>query len=130
VTSASGARGLVLGMSAHRSSAWLIAIAAILGTAASVYNYFSPDSGIDGTGGVVLVIASSAVLFVLGLGLGMGASRLSLAGSRALAAAALFLILGTAFAAYLLESQALLALMVVCSIGWLVHVVTPRHATA
>jgi hypothetical protein len=110
-------------MASPRLGGLLISVAALLGAAVSVYNYFAESSGIQGTGGAMLVIVSSAVLGVLGPGLGGGRSRV-------LAAVSLILILGTAFAAWLLESSALLALMAASFLGWLLHVFAPRRAAA
>jgi hypothetical protein len=101
----------------------------LLGTVVSLYNYFSPSSGISDTPGALLVVVTSAVLFLLGFAIGAPRSR---GGGfrRFLSGLCLFLILGTAFAAYLLESQILLVLMVVCWLGWSVHTLKPRHVTA
>ena len=88
-------------------------------------NYFSPDSGIAGTPGAILVIAST--IFLLGFGLVMrgyaGQGRLF----RALVTAFAFAdIVGTALAGYLLDSETLVALMMVCLVGWLAHIFRPR----
>lgn len=101
----------------------------LLGAAVSLYNYFSPASGISDTPGALLVVITSALLFLLGFAIGTPRSR---AGGvrRVLSGACLFLILGTGFAAYLLESPVLLALMVVCWLGWSVHTLKPRHVVA
>jgi hypothetical protein len=104
--------------------AWLIVIAAIVGLAVSIYNYNSDDSGIAGTPGAMLVIASTALLlfagFVLGRDMGGG-------GFRAVLTALCFLgIVGTGFAGYLLESTTLVATMVLCLLGWLGRLLQPR----
>jgi hypothetical protein len=81
----------------------LLCSGAILGAAISVANYFSPDSGIAGTPGALLVIVSTLILLVFGLitrsdvqGFGF---RVFIAGS------ALFDIPGSAFAGHLLTNQ-------------------------
>ena len=108
----------------------LIAFGAGLGLLVSIYNYFSPvallapTSNISGTAGALVAIAATAILCAAGLVLA------GTAGGRGLT---VFLvlgsfvgILGTALAAWLLDSTLLLALMLVCAIGWLIRVVT-RH---
>jgi glycerol-3-phosphate acyltransferase PlsY len=106
----------------------LMALTAILGTAISVYNYFAPMSGIDHTPGALLVIVSTLILFALAM---LMAAPFSSAALRVFLASALLLgILGTAFAAYLLNSNALLALMCACLVGWLMQVAAPRRALA
>ena len=106
----------------------LVSLTAILGTAVSIYNYFNPMSGIAGTPGALLVIVSTLILFALGVFLGAG---LRSAGLRFFIAASLLLgIMGTALAAYLLHSNALLALMLACFLGWLMQVCTPARSLA
>lgn len=107
---------------------WLIAIAALLGTAVSLYNYVTPLTGINGTPGAVLVIASTLILVVLALILGMDRPG----GGLWIFTVIICLvgILGTAFAAYLLNSWALLALMAVCLAGWFIHLFQARGSTA
>jgi hypothetical protein len=106
----------------------LISLAAILGAAVSLYNYFEPLSGIAGTPGAILVIASTLILFALGL---IMAIDLRSAAFRVfLAISALLAILGTAFAAHLLDSRVLLALMVVALLGWFICLFKRRPALA
>ena len=106
----------------------LLCSGAILGTAISVANYFSPDSGIAGTPGALLVIVSTLILLVFGLimrsdvqGFGF---RVFIAGS------ALFDILGSAFAGHLLNSETLAVLMMVSLAGWLIHLFEQRRVKA
>ncbi|MPZ56993.1 MAG: hypothetical protein GEU91_10955 [Rhizobiales bacterium] len=106
----------------------LVALAAILGTALSIYDYIDPMSGIAGTPGAILVIASTLILFVFGLL--MAADPRSAALRIFIILSCLLGIAGTAFAAYLLNSRTLLALMVVCLLGWLIYLFKPRRALA
>lgn len=106
----------------------LIIAGAIIGTAVSVYNYLAPDNGINGTPGVLLVIASTFILF--GFGLILRANKGGAFFRTFIVVSALLNIAGTAFAAYLLESRMLLGLMVVCLLGWLLYLFTPRPAPA
>jgi hypothetical protein len=107
----------------------LMTISAALGAAVSVYNYLSPDSGIAGTPGAVLVIVSTAILFLFGLTMMVDAVR-GAALRILLAVFSLLDIVGTALAAYLLDSQALLILMLIGLLGWLLHLFRPRPAPA
>lgn len=108
--------------------AGLVSLAAVLGTLVSVYNYVAPTSGISGTPGAMLVVVSTLILFAFGL---IMAADPRSAALRSFVAASTFLgILGTAFAAYLLESQALTALMAACLLGWLIYLFRPRRALA
>jgi len=107
----------------RRAGAGLIAIAAAVGLAISVYNYLmpvsllEPDSSVTGTAGALLVVASSAIILVAALVLAAGSGGRAL---RAfLVAGCLVGVLGTGFAAYLLDTLPLLIAMAVCLIGWL-----------
>jgi hypothetical protein len=115
----------VVSVKAARIGASLLCSGAVVGAAVSLFNYFSPDSGIAGTPGVILVIASTVILIALGLIMRGGAMR-----SRALrvfiAAAALLDIAGTAFAGYLLESETLVVAMLVSLAGWFIHLFESR----
>ncbi|MGH6611866.1 MAG: PQQ-binding-like beta-propeller repeat protein [Burkholderiaceae bacterium] len=106
----------------QRYGARLILIAGLLGAAVSLYNYFSPDSGTRDTPGALLVVASSVLIVVTGFLLSGGRAR------RTVLVACLLLVLGTAFAAYLLESQTLLVLMIIALIGWLLSAFRGRHS--
>ena len=106
----------------------LISLAAILGAAVSIYNYITPLSGIDGTPGAIVVIVSTLILFLFGLVMGLPLRNAACRSS--LVVLTLLGIAGTAFAAYLLNSMALLALMALCFLGLLIYLFTPRAAYA
>ena len=110
----------------------LIAFGAALGLLLSIYNYFvpvallAPTVDIAGTPAALLAIAATFILMIAGLVLagrhGSGVTGFFMVGS-------LVGILGTGFAARLIESQLLLALMLVCLIGWLLRAFTrPSYA--
>jgi hypothetical protein len=103
----------------------LMAFAALLGAVVSIYNYITPLTGIDGTGGALLVIISS--LLLLGAGIILSAGWVSGALRIILVVLSALGIIGTAFAAYLLESQELLFLMIVCALGWLIYLFQRRR---
>ena len=86
--------------------AGLIWIAGFLGAAVSLFNYFSPESGIADTPGALLVVASSVLVSILGMIIGANRSQRRTSHVIILVAC-LIVLLGTAFAAYLLESTAL-----------------------
>src|SRR5690348_1908939 len=104
--------------------AWILPLAALIGLGAAIFDYFYPDNGIHGTGGVLLVIVSTAVMLVLALLL----VRWARAGfAHGLLLALLLIdIAGTALAAYLLEAWALLGAMALALIGWLVDLPAQR----
>jgi hypothetical protein len=109
------------------SGALLMGFAAAAALALCIYNYVTPFTGIDGTPGALLVIVSTTLLVLLAVALQLGHG-----GGRALhgflLVASMADIAGTAFAGWLLESRALVALMAVCLIGWLMVALRPRPA--
>ena len=110
------------------SGALLMGLAAAAALALCIYNYVTPFTGIDGTPGALLVIVSTTLLVLLAGAL----QQLGHGGGRALhgflLVASMADIAGTAFAGWLLESRALVALMAVCLIGWLMVALRPRPA--
>jgi len=99
--------------------AWLLPLAALIGLGAALFDYFYPDNGIHGTGGVLLVIGSTAVMLILALALmrSGGAKRWV---HGVLLALLIIDIAGTGLAAYLLEAWWILGAMVIALIGWLI----------
>jgi hypothetical protein len=106
--------------------AWIIALAALAGAIVSAANYLTPESGIAMTPGALLVVGSTIILLIFGLWL---ASRPRSRGLRVILVILSFLdIIGTAFAGWLLESNALLIAMAVALIGWLILLFSPARA--
>lgn len=111
----------------------LIALGAGLGLLVSVYNCFAPTAllapaaSIAGTPAAILAVAACAILLVAGLVLAGRVTHPGIVGF--FMAGGLVGILGTALTAWLIESRILLALMLVCLIGWLLRAFTRRsHA--
>jgi hypothetical protein len=98
-------------------------LAGILGAAAGLYDFYTVTTGIDGTGGVQLVIASSLLMV-------FGALMLLLLGRGLLAGLFVFLLLldviGTGVAAYFLESGLVMAAMALAALGWIIQMNTRR----
>ena len=94
----------------------LFAVSA-LGVAISVFNYFWTGNGIHGSLGALMVIGSTVLMAVaagaFALGVAAGSTRSVLAALIGLD------ILGTGFAAYMLEAEILLGLMVLALVAWI-----------
>lgn len=103
----------------------LILLAGLLGAVAALYDYFSPATGIDHTGGVALVLASCvlmvlAAVAVLVIGSGVPTKILTFL---------IFLdILGTCTAAWFLESGLVMAAMAIAALGLLFRFTNHRVA--
>ena len=93
-------------------------LAGILGAAAGLYDFYTVTTGIDGTGGVQLVVASCLLMV-------FGALMLLLLGRGFLAGIFVFLLLldvvGTGVAAYFLESGLVMAAMALAALGWIIQ---------
>jgi hypothetical protein len=93
-------------------------LAGALGAAAGTYDFYTLATGIDGTGGVELVIASSLLMV-------FGALMVVLLGRGLLAGVFLLLLLldviGTGVAGYFLESGLIMAAMVLAALGWILQ---------
>jgi len=109
----------------------LIAFGAGLGLLVAIWNYFAstallaPTTDVSHTPGALLAVAATAVLLIAGLVLGGSARNPWLVAFLVLGS--LVGIVGTALAAWLLESQLLLALMLVAAVGWTLRITTPRR---
>jgi hypothetical protein len=93
-------------------------LAGALAAAAGIYDFYNVAGGIDGTGGVELVIASSLLMV-------FGAVMVIILGRGLLAGVFVFLLLldviGTGLAAYFLESGLIMAAMALAALGWILH---------
>lgn len=98
----------------------LLALAAAAGTALSIFNYYV-DIGINHTDGVLVVILTTALMWIAALFL--AAARSLWSWLRALLLFLLLIdIIGTGVAGYFLESQVLMAFMGVAFLAWVAHV--------
>jgi len=103
----------------------LLTLSAAVGAVVAAFAYFDPASGINGTPGALLVIASSTAICLAGLVLVAAALRRGF--FHAILVVLLLLgILGTALAAAMLHSALLLAMMGLCLLGWLAHLFTRK----
>jgi hypothetical protein len=104
---------------------WLLALAALLGVALTLYYEVDKSDGIHDTQGLTLVIVSTILMLLASLVIALWVHRGWLHGL--LAFLIILDIVGTAAAGYFLESYALAALMLVALIGWLAHVFAPAR---
>lgn len=106
----------------------LLALAALAGTALSIFNYYV-DIGINHTDGVLVVIATTVIMWIVALI--MVRARSMWSWTRGIILALLLVdILGTGIAGWFLESWVLVALMAVALFGWAAHVLFgPRRVS-
>ena len=103
--------------SALRSVGWLLVATSALSFAMSLIDYFTPENGIDGTSGVVLVVISTFLMLAASAAI---SSDFAHGWARTILTFLILLdVLGTGLAAYMLEASVLLSLMVTVLIAWL-----------
>ncbi len=114
-------------MSKHAriGGAGLILLAGLLGALAASYDYVTPATGIDHTGGVILVLTSCVLMLLAAWSaLAIGDSVLV-----AILMVLIFLdILGTGLAAWFLESELIMAAMAFAAVGFFNWVASRRVA--
>jgi glycerol-3-phosphate acyltransferase PlsY len=99
-----------------RAAIWLLAAVSTLGLAVSVFNYFWTGNGIHGSLGALIVIGSTLLMALASAAIAVGFAR---GWVRSVLAILILLdILGTGFAAYMLEAQILFGLMILAFIAW------------
>jgi len=111
--------------------AWLLLVAALIGLAIAIFNYVAPGNGIHGTAGALLVVISTLLMVLAAGALALWTLPGWLRGT--LLTLILLDILGTGFAAYMLEAWWLIAAMALALFGWLVRIAAdpvPRRVPA
>jgi hypothetical protein len=102
--------------------AWLITLASLIAIAICVYDYYTPETGLIGTGGVILVAAAAVLMLLASLVLAMVPNRSGLL-QGFLVGSILLDIIGSSVAGYFLESPVIMAAQALALIGWLMNVI-------
>jgi hypothetical protein len=101
--------------------AWLILLGSVLVIAISIYDYLTPETGLEKEGGVVLV-GGAAVLMLLAALVLTAVPRRGCLLQGFLVVSILLDIIGSSAAGYFLESPIILAAEALALIGWLMNV--------
>ena len=119
---------MALEIDRHAYGAWLVAIVSLVGLLLALYGYLTPNDGISFTPGALLVVVSTALILAASVLLGFrGLPRWVIV---VLDVLLLLGLLGTALAAWFLQTYILVALMFVGVIGWLIHLIRPGLSRA
>jgi hypothetical protein len=102
--------------------AWLIILASLIAMAVCVYDYYTPETGLIGTGGVILVAVAALLMFLASLTLALVPNRSSLL-QGFLVVSIILDIIGSSVAGYFLESPVIMAAEALALIGWLMNVI-------
>ena len=102
--------------------AWLIMLASLITIAICVYDYYTPETGLIGAGGVILVAGAAALMLLASLTMAMVPNR-SCFLQGFLVVSILLDIIGSSVAGYFLESPVIMAAQALALIGWLINVI-------
>jgi hypothetical protein len=102
--------------------AWLIILAALIVMAISVYDYYTPETGLIGTGGVILTAAAALLMLLAALVVAAVPVRACFL-QGFLVVSILLAIIGSSVAGYFLESPVIMAAEALALIGWLMNVI-------
>ena len=111
-------------MTARHSTrgAWLIILASLIVMAICVYDYYTPETGLIGTGGVILVAVAALLMFLASLTMALKPVRSGFL-QKFLVISILLDIIGSSVAGYFLESPVIMAAQALALIGWLINVI-------
>jgi len=102
--------------------AWLIILASLIVIAICVYDYYTPETGLIGTGGTILVAVAGLLMLLAALVVAWVPNRSGLL-QGFLVASILLDIIGSSVAGYFLESPVIMAAEALALIGWLMNVI-------
>jgi FtsH-binding integral membrane protein len=97
-------------------------LASLITGAICVYDYYTPETGLIGTGGVVLVAIAAALMLLAALAMAMKPNRSCLL-QGFLVVSIILDIIGSSVAGYFLESPVIMAAQALALIGWLMNVI-------
>ena len=102
--------------------AWLIILASLIVMAICVYDYYTPETGLIGTGGTILVAVAGLLMLLASLVMAQVPNRSCLL-QNFLVVSILLDIIGSSVAGYFLESPVIMAAQALALIGWLMNVI-------
>jgi hypothetical protein len=102
--------------------AWLIILASLIVIAICVYDYYTPETGLIGTGGTILVAVAGLLMLLAALVVAKVPNRSCLL-QGFLVVSILLDIVGSSLAGYFLESPVIMAAEALALIGWLMNVI-------
>ena len=102
--------------------AWLIILASLIAMAICVYDYYTPKTGLIGTGGVELTGVAAGLMFLAALTMALKPMRGGFL-QGFLVISILLDIIGSSVAGYFLESPVIMAAQALALVGWLMNVI-------
>ncbi len=103
--------------------AWLIVLASLITIGICVYDYYTPETGLIGSGGLILVAGAAVLMFLAALVMARMPGRGALL-QTFLVVSILLDIIGSSVAGYFLESPVIMAAQALALVGWIINVVS------
>lgn len=103
--------------------AWLIVLASLITIAICIYDYYTPETGLIGTGGVILVAGAAVLMLLASLAMAKFPNRPRFV-QRFLVISIILDIIGSSIAGYFLESPVIMAAQALALVGWLMNVIS------
>lgn len=103
--------------------AWLIVLASLITIAICIYDYYTPETGLIGTGGVILVAGAAVLMLLASLAMAKFPNR-PRSVQLFLVISIILDIIGSSVAGYFLESPVIMAAQALALVGWLMNVIS------
>jgi hypothetical protein len=88
-----------------------------------IYDYYTPETGLIGTGGVILVAGAAVLMLLASLAIAKFPNRPRYV-QRFLVISIILDIIGSSIAGYFLESPVIMAAQALALVGWLMNVIS------
>ena len=103
--------------------AWLIALASLITIAICIYDYYTPETGLIGSGGLILVAGAAVLMLLASLAMAKVPGRPAWV-QTFLVVSILLDIIGTAVCGYFLESPVIMSAQALALLGWIINVIS------
>lgn len=103
--------------------AWLIVLASLITIAICIYDYYTPETGLIGSGGLILVAGAAVPMLLAGLAMAKAPGRPAWV-QTFLVVSILLDIIGTAVCGYFLESPVIMSAQALALLGWIINVIS------
>jgi len=103
--------------------AWLIVLASLITIAICLYDYYTPETGLIGSGGLILVAGAAVLMLLASLAMAKVPGRPAWL-QTFLVVSILLDIIGTAVCGYFLESPVIMSAQALALLGWIINVIS------
>lgn len=103
--------------------AWLIVLASLITIAICIYDYYTPETGLIGSGGLILVAGAAVLMLLASLAMAKVPGRPAWV-QTFLVVSILLDIIGTAVCGYFLESPVIMSAQALALLGWIINVIS------